>query len=238
MAASVLHHFADVAQTKHNPILFPPSCATSLRINPACTAMPLDAGARDAKRRHRRHDEPPRSSDVKRRRRNDAHVVPQHPSRKRESLKHFRDEESPESKRRRHYDGPRGSSSCSRSSFGSTRPASREDPRRTANNLERESARENTRRRSRSRSEPRAMSDPCATQAQQQLPVAAIARPHAASLDVRPPQEYTESFEEAKLRRMEIQRKREEARREMDKVVQTVYFNDPYISPRDMFKRS
>jgi hypothetical protein len=29
---------------------------------------------------------------------------------------------------------------------------------------------------------------------------------------------------------------REEARLEMDKVVQTVFFNDPYISPLDVLK--
>ncbi|KAF7007865.1 hypothetical protein CFC21_022756 [Triticum aestivum] len=245
MATSVLHHLAGVGQTNRNPILSLPSCATRLRINPACFAMPEDAGARDAKRRNRCHDEPSRSPVVKRRRRGDARVVPPHTSRKRETVKHHRDEESKESKRRRHYDDRRDTSSCSRSSFGGRMPAtggevhaaSREDPRRTAKNLERERARETTKGRNRSLSEPRAMPDPCAAQGQRHLPVAAIARPRAVSLDVRPPQEYTESFEEAKLRRMEIQRKREEARREMDKVVQTVYFNDPYISPLDMFKR-
>ncbi|KAL6855986.1 hypothetical protein ACP4OV_018788 [Aristida adscensionis] len=37
-------------------------------------------------------------------------------------------------------------------------------------------------------------------------------------------------------RRLDIQRKREEARRELDRMVKTVEFNDPFISPKDVLK--
>jgi hypothetical protein len=135
----------------------------------------------------------------------------------------------------------RGSWTSSRTTFGRPRPETgvaglrRED---TAKIKEREREQDTAR--------PwpihtRARPDACAAQAQQWLPVAAAVAmpPTVFSVDGRPLQEQdytTESFEEAALRRREIQRMREEARREMDKVVQTVYFNDPYISPLDVFK--
>jgi hypothetical protein len=143
--------------------------------------------------------------------------------------------------------GLRGSSTSSRStSFG--RPSTvagegsgRKDARFTAKIKERQLEQNNTWRRSRSRSNSiptRARPDACAAQAQQQLPVVAIPRSTVSVDDGRPlhEQDNAESFEEAQQRRREIQRMREEARREMDKVVQTVFFNDPYISPLDVFK--
>ncbi|KAJ1291600.1 hypothetical protein BS78_02G327500 [Paspalum vaginatum] len=47
-----------------------------------------------------------------------------------------------------------------------------------------------------------------------------------------PPVQKATEEAEARCRRDDIQRQREEARRELDKVVRTVWFNDPYISPQ------
>ncbi|CAM0906460.1 unnamed protein product [Alopecurus aequalis] len=263
MAAAVSYRLAAVACTKRSPIRSPPSCATRMRINPACVARPEDAAARNAKRMHGRGEERPRSPDVKRRRRDD--VSPDASMKQREIFRHRQDEESQESKRRRRDDARRvsphgrrkrkmgnvddarmGSSTSSRSCFGRPRPekgvedhmARREVARRTAKIKGREREQDTARRRSRSGS---ALSESTQTRArpQQQLPVVAVVKPRVFFLDGRPLQEedYAESFEEAKLRRMETQEKREEARRQLDKVVQTVFFNDPYISYLDVFKR-
>ena len=268
MAAAVSYYrVADAACAKRSSIYPPSSCATRVRINPACVARPEDAAARNAKRRCQRGEEWPRSPDVKRRRLDDV-SSPDALRKKREIVTHPRDEQSQESMRRRRDDARRrmfphgrskrkrenvdddarsrrGSSTSSRSSFGRPRPetsledhmvAHREDARRIAMVKGREREQDTTRIRSRSGTRGR-LEDPCAAQKQQRT-VAAVAKHRVFSLDGRPLQEeYEESFEEAKLRRMETQQKREEARRELAKVVQTVFFNDPYISYLDVFKR-
>jgi len=65
--------------------------------------------------------------------------------------------------------------------------------------------------------------------------------PSAADDRKRSPEEETEKAgddaedEAARRRQDELQRQREEFRRELDKVVRTVWFNDPYISPLCVF---
>ncbi|KAI5012314.1 hypothetical protein ZWY2020_024448 [Hordeum vulgare] len=183
-----------------------------------------DAGAIDEKPGHRRHEEPEpaRSLDVKPRGRDDARAVSPRLTRKRDIVKHDRGEESPESKRRR-LDGPRrvspmamkrkdsvgngrtGQSSFSSSFSGSKRSATGNEVQ-AASGTAKLPEREHQKDTGKGRSRPA----PCNAQAQQQLPVAVIARPGAISQDDRPLQEGPASFDEAELRRGETKRKREE----------------------------
>lgn len=118
------------------------------------------------------------------------------------------------------------SPACSRGRDGAYRSAKQQGSGRS---------REDRTRKSVSSSRPEQTARHSATQQRHQLTVTGHGR---AAVDDRKPTPQLEVDHEAEVaRRLDIQRQREEARREMDRMVKTVEFNDPFISPLDMLKR-
>ncbi|KQK15539.1 hypothetical protein BRADI_1g23555v3 [Brachypodium distachyon] len=235
MAAAVAslpaHAGRSTTYTRSPTTLLPPSpsrAATRVRINPACVARP---DSDDAKRQRRRDEEysPPTRRHARR--------VPRHDG-KEEEGERYDCAPPPLQRGVARIEAPR---TTIEASFSRTRHGShRNDKTHERDRDEKDRGRRRSHSRSSRSDQSKARPDPCpaATAPQQQqmpmpIEVAPAVKPAAGSLDGGSwvMQDLTESFEEVEWRR------REEARREMDKVVQTVFFNDSRISPQDLSER-
>ncbi|KAL6657710.1 hypothetical protein ACP70R_005490 [Stipagrostis hirtigluma subsp. patula] len=248
--ASRFDHSAAVARPRSAGVLACPcrvgdvSLVGLVRPEDAAADRTADGRRRQYWRRHHTlHEEPAGRSPshshhhVRRRRRDDArHAFPDRKRRRREGV--FCDDGG---RRERSYSTKSGVSSSR------IRPAAdsgTDDAYGAAKKqeLEREREKEAARRSSgsaNSRSDlQRACPGTSAAVPQHQSQAAPIARSCSAAVDRRPPPEKVETTQEDAegQRKLDIQRKREEARRELDKMKRTVEFNNPFISPMDVLK--
>ncbi|KAK3125505.1 hypothetical protein QOZ80_7BG0605850 [Eleusine coracana subsp. coracana] len=209
------------AIVRSNGRIVPLRCASSrvrVSVNPAHVVNPARGqGGREAEQRyHRSRDEEKPSTVVVRRRRRDENArdaSPDNRKRRRESVSdYYRDVKSG------------SSSACRRDRDYDAYYYNRAVKRQESDDRE-DATRKNVSSGGSSRPEQRART---------------TTGPRGAVIDTREPtleKVETAGENEAEVkRRLDIQQQREQARREMDQMVKTVEFNDPFISPLDVFK--
>ncbi|KAK3127519.1 hypothetical protein QOZ80_7AG0574490 [Eleusine coracana subsp. coracana] len=207
------------AIVRSNGRIVPLRCASSrvrISVNPARVVNPARGqGGREAEQRYHRSRDEEKPSPVVRRRRHDENARDASPDRKRRRESGVYDY---------YRDVKRGSSStCRRDrdydayyNRGAKRPESDE--------------RKDTTRKS--------VSSGGSSRPEQRARTTTRPRGAAVDGDRKPTPEVEPVGENAAQvkRRLDIQQQREQARREMDQMVKTVEFNDPFISPLDVFK--